>query len=89
MKGEVAAAIDELLGPMREPRAALEGERGNTRVMEIFRAHSVKANALAEDLPSAEAVSGCTLELTVNVRMLKFGHGDESNTLSGPSFRGH
>lgn len=34
VKVEIAAAIDELLGPMRERRAALEGERGDATVLE-------------------------------------------------------
>ncbi|MBK6695951.1 MAG: tryptophan--tRNA ligase [Myxococcales bacterium] len=49
VKVEIAAAIDELLGPMRERRAALEGERGDATVLEIVRAHSAKANAVAEE----------------------------------------
>ena len=49
VKVEIAAAIDELLGPMRERRAALEGERGDERVLEIVRSHSAKANAVAEE----------------------------------------
>ncbi|MCL2778215.1 MAG: tryptophan--tRNA ligase [Polyangiaceae bacterium] len=49
VKAEVAAAIDELLGPMRERRAALEGEGGDKRVLEILRAHCAKANAVAEE----------------------------------------
>jgi tryptophanyl-tRNA synthetase len=49
VKVEVSAAIDELLVPMRERRAALEGEAGDKRVLEILRAHTVKANALAEE----------------------------------------
>jgi tryptophanyl-tRNA synthetase len=49
VKAEVAAAIDELLTPMRERRAALEGEAGDARVLEIVRAHTVRANAVAEE----------------------------------------
>jgi tryptophanyl-tRNA synthetase len=49
VKAEVSAAIDELLGPMRERRAALDGAAGDKRVLEILRAHSVKANAIAEE----------------------------------------
>lgn len=49
VKADVTAAIDELLGPMRERRAALEGEKGNAKVLEILRAHSAKANAVAEE----------------------------------------
>jgi len=49
VKADIAAAIDELLGPMRERRAALEGEKGDARVLEILRAHVDKANLVAED----------------------------------------
>lgn len=49
VKAEVATAIDELLTPMRERRAALEGAAGDARVLEILRAHTVKANAIAEE----------------------------------------
>ncbi len=49
VKAEVAGAIDELLAPMRERRAALEGEAGDRRVLEILRAHTVRANAVAEE----------------------------------------
>lgn len=49
VKTEVAAAIDELLGPVRQRRAALEGESGDARVIEILRAHSARANAVAEE----------------------------------------
>lgn len=50
VKVEVAAAIDELLAPMRERRDALEGPGGDARVLEILRAHSAKANAVAEEV---------------------------------------
>ena len=49
VKVELAAAIDELLEPMRERRAALEGPAGDARVLEILRAHTAKANAFAEE----------------------------------------
>lgn len=49
VKQEVAAALDELLAPMRERRAALEGDAGDRKVLEILRAHTAKANAVAED----------------------------------------
>ncbi len=49
VKADIAVALDELLGPMRERRAALQGEKGDARVLEILRAHSQKANALAEE----------------------------------------
>lgn len=49
VKADVSAAIDELLAPMRERRAALEGDAGDKKVLEILRAHTVKANAVAEE----------------------------------------
>jgi len=49
VKAEVGAAIDALLAPMRERRAALEGEAGRKRVLEILEAHTQKANAIAEE----------------------------------------
>lgn len=49
VKVEVADAIDELLTPMRERRAALEGEAGDKHVLEILRAHTARANAVAEE----------------------------------------
>lgn len=49
VKVEVAAAIDELLAPMRERRAALSGAAGDARVLEILRAHTARANAIAEE----------------------------------------
>lgn len=48
VKVDIAQAIDELLAPMRERRAALEGPQGDARVLEILRAHVDKANAVAE-----------------------------------------
>lgn len=49
IKVEIAAAIDELLAPMRERRAALEGPRGDAEVLAILRAHADRANAVAEE----------------------------------------
>lgn len=49
VKADIAVALEELLGPMRERRAALEGEKGDAKVLEILRAHAVKANAIAEE----------------------------------------
>ena len=48
VKVDIAQAIDELLAPMRERRAALDGPQGDARVLEILRAHVDKANAVAE-----------------------------------------
>jgi tryptophanyl-tRNA synthetase len=49
VKAEVAAAIDELLEPMRTRRADLEGARGDARVLELLRASTAKANEVAEE----------------------------------------
>lgn len=63
VKADVSAAIDELLAPMRERRAALEGPAGDARVLEILRAHTVKANAVAEE----------TLRMAKDAMKLDFG----------------
>ncbi len=49
IKREVADAIDELLAPMRERRAAYDGPRGDARILELLREHAKRANALADD----------------------------------------
>lgn len=49
IKVEVAEHIDRLLEPMRERRAAYEGESGDAKVLEILREHTRKANAAAEE----------------------------------------
>lgn len=49
IKAEVAAAIDALLAPMRERRAALDGPRGDAQILEILRAHAVRANVVANE----------------------------------------
>ncbi len=49
IKQEVGAAINGLLEPIRERRAALEGPKGEARVLEILKAHTEKANAVAEE----------------------------------------
>lgn len=49
VKAEVASAIHTLLAPMRERRAALEGDAGDKKVLELLRAHTQKANAVAEE----------------------------------------
>lgn len=49
VKQEVAQAIDELIGPIRERRAALEGPGGDQRVIEIIRQGTKRANAVAEE----------------------------------------
>ncbi len=63
VKVEVAEAIDALLAPMRERRAALEGEAGDRRVLELLREHTARANALAEE----------TLRLAKQAMRLDFG----------------
>ena len=70
VKVEVAAAIEELLAPMRERRAALEGERGDRRVLEILRAHTAKANAVAEETLYAAKQA---MKLDFGPRSLAFG----------------
>jgi tryptophanyl-tRNA synthetase len=49
IKQEVGAAINALLEPIRERRAALEGPNGEAKVLEILKAHTEKANAVAEE----------------------------------------
>ena len=49
VKADVTAALDELIGPMRERRASLEGPAGDAKVLELLRAHTAKANAIAEE----------------------------------------
>jgi tryptophanyl-tRNA synthetase len=48
VKQEVAAAINELLEPVRERRAALEGKSGDDTVIDIIKAGTARANQLAE-----------------------------------------
>lgn len=70
VKADVAAAIDELLQPMRERRAALEGATGDARVLEILRAHTAKANAVAEETLYAAKQA---MKLDFGRRGLSFG----------------
>jgi tryptophanyl-tRNA synthetase len=49
VKQEVAAAIDGFLAPVRERRAALDGAAGDARVLELVRAHTARANRIAEE----------------------------------------
>ena len=59
IKAVVIEAVNALLEPMRERRAALEGEDGDRRALEIVRAHTAKANATAErTLARAKAAMG-------------------------------
>ncbi len=70
VKADVGAAIDELLGPMRERRAALEGPKGDARVLEILRAHTAKANAVAEE---SLHLAKQAMKLDFGRRSLSFG----------------
>lgn len=63
VKVEVTAAIEELVAPMRERRAALEGDKGDAKVLEILRAHGARANEVAEE----------TLYLAKQAMKLDFG----------------
>ena len=49
IKTEVAIAINELLAPFRERRAAYDGPAGDARVKQLLRAHSVRANTIANE----------------------------------------
>ena len=49
VKALVIEAINELLDPIRERRAAFEGPGGDDQVIDIIRAGTAKANALAEE----------------------------------------
>ncbi|MEO8840342.1 MAG: tryptophan--tRNA ligase [Kofleriaceae bacterium] len=49
VKQEVAGVIDAFLAPIRERRAQYEGARGDARILEILRAHTARANAVAEE----------------------------------------
>lgn len=70
VKADVSAAIDELLAPMRERRAQLEGAAGDKRVLEILRAHTAKANAVAEETLYAAKHA---MKLDFGRRSLSFG----------------
>lgn len=47
VKAEVAAAIDALLGPMRERRARFDAPGGEDILRDVIRTHSKRANAVA------------------------------------------
>lgn len=49
VKAEVAEAISALLKPMQERRAAYEGEAGESRIIEVIREGTARANAVAEE----------------------------------------
>jgi tryptophanyl-tRNA synthetase len=49
VKQEVASVIDAFLAPVRDRRAQYEGTNGDARILEILRAHTVRANAVAEE----------------------------------------
>lgn len=49
VKAEVAEAVSELLEPMRARRAEFEGEGGDDAVIDIIKAGTKRANAVAEE----------------------------------------
>ncbi len=49
IKVEVAEHIDKLLEPMRQRRAAYEGEAGDAKILELLREHTQRANDAAEE----------------------------------------
>ena len=49
IKAEVAAAIDALVAPMRERRAAYDGPRGDAKILELLHAHTAHASAVADE----------------------------------------
>ncbi len=49
VKALVIDAINELLDPIRERRARLEGEKGDVEAIDIIRAGTARANQLAEE----------------------------------------
>jgi tryptophanyl-tRNA synthetase len=49
VKAAVIEAVNALLEPMRERRAALDGPAGERRVLEIIRTGTARANAVAEE----------------------------------------
>lgn len=53
IKAEVADAIDALLAPLRERRAAFDGPRGEAQVLELLREHGRRANAVADETLAA------------------------------------
>lgn len=63
IKAEIATAIDALVAPMRERRATYDGARGEAMILEILRAHAVRANAIGD----------ATLARTRDVMQLEFG----------------
>lgn len=69
VKVEVAENIDALLGPMRERRAAYEGEAGDGKILEILREHTRAANAAAEE---TLAMAKAAMKLDFGARELRF-----------------
>jgi len=49
IKAEVAEAIDAVLAPMRERRAAYDGPRGEAAIIELLREHARRASAVADE----------------------------------------
>jgi len=59
VKQEVAAAIDELIAPIRARREALEGPAGDAHALEVIREGTRRANAIAEQtLARAKSAMG-------------------------------
>ncbi len=63
IKVEVAEAIDQMLAPMRERRAAYEGKDGDDKILALLREHTQKANDAAEE----------TLSMAKKAMKLDFG----------------
>lgn len=69
VKKEVATAIDTFLAPIRERRRTYEGTAGDPKILEILRAHTTRANAVAEEtLRMAKAA----MQLDFGARKLTF-----------------
>jgi tryptophanyl-tRNA synthetase len=49
LKAEVADAVDAVLAPMRERRAAYDGPRGEAAIVELLREHARHASAVADE----------------------------------------
>ena len=69
VKADIAEALGALLEPMRERRAALEGPAGDAKVLELLRAHTAKANAIAEE---TLALAKAAMKLDFVSRTLSF-----------------
>jgi len=70
VKAEVIEAVNALLEPMRERRAAFEGEAGDAKVLGILREHTRAANATAE---RTLAMAKDAMRLDFGAREIRFG----------------